>query len=49
LEKIKVARPSRAELEHLLTQHSFVAVGRMFGVSDNAIRKWLRQRSPEGK
>ena len=26
---------------------SFVAVGRKYGVSDNAIRKWLRQYERE--
>ncbi|GAK60892.1 conserved domain protein [Candidatus Vecturithrix granuli] len=41
----KVERPSREELERLLETHSFVSVGRMFGVSDNAIRKWLRRIS----
>lgn len=37
----KVERPSKQELTKLLKSNSYVAVGNMFGVSDNAIRKWL--------
>lgn len=36
-------RPSKEELEELLKINSYCAIGRMFGVSDNAIRKWLKQ------
>lgn len=32
--------PSKEELYNLLLNHSFVEVGRMFNVSDNAVRKW---------
>lgn len=35
-----VERPSKEELYNLLKNNSFLSVGRMFGVSDNAIRKW---------
>lgn len=38
----KVIRPSKDELTHLLANNSYCAVGRMFGVSDNTIRKWLK-------
>jgi len=38
----KVTRPSKDELAILMQQHSFLALGRMFGVSDNAVRKWAR-------
>ncbi len=31
---------TRKKLKSLLRQHSWVAVGRMYGVSDNCIRKW---------
>lgn len=42
----KVAnRPSREELTKLLETHSFLALGRVFGVTDNCIRKWLGARS----
>lgn len=35
-------RPAKEELLRLIENSSFVAVGKMFGVSDNAIRKWLK-------
>ncbi len=34
-------RPTEETLLELLETNSFVAVGKMFGVSDNAVRKWL--------
>lgn len=37
-------RPSKEELLKLLETNSYLAVGRMFGVSDNAIRKWLKAK-----
>lgn len=33
-------RPSREELKQLIRTTSFLEIGRQFGVSDNAIRKW---------
>jgi hypothetical protein len=38
----KVERPSHDQLLADLTHMSYVAVGRRYGVSDNAVRKWLR-------
>jgi hypothetical protein len=38
----KVERPSYEQLQRDLAEMSFVAVGRKYGVSDNAVRKWLR-------
>jgi uncharacterized protein YjcR len=38
----KVERPSREQLQADLETMSFLAVGRKYGVSDNAVRKWLR-------
>lgn len=35
-------RPSKEELIRLLSSNSWLAVGRMFGVSDNTIRRWAR-------
>ncbi len=35
-------RPSKEELIKLVEQFSYVHVGRMFGVSDNSIRKWIK-------
>lgn len=47
----KVRRPSLDQLRADLGQMSFCAVGRKYGVSDNAVRKWLlwyeRQRTRE--
>ncbi len=38
----KVTRPTAEELSCLLKKHSMVELGRMFGVSDNAVRKWMK-------
>jgi hypothetical protein len=38
----KVARPTYAQLLADLDDMSVVAVGRKYGVSDNAVRKWVR-------
>ena len=38
----RVERPSREELKSLIRNHSFLALGRKYGVSDNAIRKWCK-------
>ncbi|HTX30924.1 MAG TPA: hypothetical protein VMD09_06040 [Solirubrobacteraceae bacterium] len=38
----KVERPSYDQLKADLAVMSFVAVGRQYGVTDNAVRKWLR-------
>ena len=38
----KVVRPSSGKLQRLIDTKSFCAVGRMYGVSDNAIRKWCK-------
>ena len=35
-----VPRPRREELKTLIRSHTFLAIGKMFGVTDNAIRKW---------
>lgn len=37
-----VKRPSRQELKNLIRNKSFVEIGRIYGVSDNAIRKWCK-------
>ena len=42
LKQRKVERPSIDELKLLVKNKSFVEIGRMFGVSDNAIRKWCK-------
>jgi hypothetical protein len=38
----KVERPSNDQLVADVNAGSFVAVGRKYGVSDNAVRKWIR-------
>jgi hypothetical protein len=41
-ERRKVPRPSHETLLADLESMSFLAVGRKYGVSDNAVRKWLQ-------
>lgn len=36
-------KPSREELKDLIYNNSFLAIGRVFGVSDNTIRKWCKR------
>lgn len=36
-------RPSKEELIRLLKQYNFVKVGKMYGVTDNAVRKWCKK------
>ena len=38
----KVERPSLEQLMADVASMSFVAIGRQYGVSDNAVRKWIR-------
>jgi len=40
--KRKVDRPTKNELKQLLEKHNFLQLGTMFGVSDTAIRKWVK-------
>ncbi len=39
----KVERPTKEELEELLLDKSWCEVGRIFKVSDNAVRKWAKR------
>jgi hypothetical protein len=41
--KRQVPRPSKDQLEQDVQALSWVAIGRKYGVSDNAVRKWARQ------
>jgi hypothetical protein len=43
----KVPRPPHAQLVKDLESLSFTAVGQKYGVSDNAVRKWMRQYERE--
>ena len=45
----RVTRPSKEELRQLLIKHSFVEVGKLFNVSDNAIRKWCKNYNMSAK
>lgn len=38
----KAERPSKEELLELIKTTPFVQIGKMFGVSDNAVRKWCK-------
>jgi hypothetical protein len=38
----RVVRPTKEILEKLLNENTWVAVGKMYGVSDNAVRKWVK-------
>jgi len=38
----KVTRPSREVLASMMQNHSWLALGREYGVSDNAVRKWAK-------
>jgi hypothetical protein len=46
-ERRKVPRPTHPQLRADLATMSVCAVGRKYGVSDNAVRKWLRQYEQE--
>jgi len=35
--------PSKEEIYKLLLDNSMCAIGRMYGVSDNAVRKWCKK------
>ena len=45
--RFKVERPSYAQLLADLSESSWVAVGAKYGVSDNAVRKWMRRYERE--
>jgi very-short-patch-repair endonuclease len=45
----KVERPTKEELEKLINSMSWVAIGRKYNVSDNAVRKWARSYGIEWK
>ena len=38
----RVKRPEKLELKKMIENMSWLAIGRKFGVSDNAVRKWAR-------
>lgn len=38
----KINRPSKVELEYLISNNSLTSIGKMFGVSGNTIKKWAK-------
>ena len=38
----KVERPDYETLKKQINEYGFVGTGKLFGVSDNSIRKWLK-------
>lgn len=36
----KIERPTREELKRLIREKPFTQIGKMFGITDNAIKKW---------
>ncbi len=38
----RVERPSKEELKNLIETTSYLQIGKKYGVSDNAIRKWVK-------
>jgi len=45
----KVTRPTKEELEHLINTTPMTKIGKMFNVSDNAVRKWAKYYNIELK
>lgn len=45
--KTKVKRPSYKQLKKEIEETNFCAVGRKYGVSDNAVRKWIKNYEKE--
>ena len=39
----KVERPNREQLKKDIGMNSWLALGKKYGVSDNAVRKWARK------
>ena len=44
----KVERPTYEKLISLIELNGYVKVGKMFGVSDNAVRKWIKMYQKHG-
>jgi len=39
----KLGIPSRDKLKELIYEYSFIYIGQLYGLSDNAVRKWCKQ------
>jgi len=44
----KVDRPTKEELDYLIKNHPMTTIGKMYGVSDNAVRKWIKSYNKFG-
>ena len=42
LKQRRCERPSKEQLEHLIRQYPMTTIGKIFNVSDNAVRKWCK-------
>jgi len=42
-EKVKHITPTKEELEKLIYKESFVTIGRIYNMTDNAIKKWCKK------
>lgn len=42
-------RPNKEELELLVKKNPFTSIGKMYGVSDNAVRKWCKYENVDFK
>lgn len=40
--QMKVRRPDKEALQRMISEESWVSIGKKFGVSDNAVRKWAK-------
>jgi hypothetical protein len=38
----KVERPTKEELDNLVKDYPMTTIGKMYNVSDNAVRKWIK-------
>lgn len=43
LKKQNLNRPTKEKLKELIMTNSFVEIGKMYGVADNAVRKWCKK------
>lgn len=41
----QIGKPTRAELKELIRNKTFTEIGKMYGVSDNAVKKWCITRN----
>ena len=45
IRQYKVEHPSRDKLKYLIKTETFVNIGKMFGVTDNTIKKWCKKEN----